>query len=93
MRCGSKKSLKSESLLNIDGWKTIFSISKTLLNILHSSDGNEAFLNDWNLSGESGTSETISAIVCKYVELAFFKTVKLKTFKICKTIATANSCV
>jgi hypothetical protein len=58
----SKKCLNSESVIVIDGWKNTSSNSKTVVSMIHNSNGHQAFLNAWDLFGESETGEKVSSV-------------------------------
>lgn len=66
----SKNSLKSDSVLVIDGWKNSSSNAKTVVTTLHTADGDRAFLDAWDLSGESENAERLSEIIYESIALA-----------------------
>lgn len=62
--------LNSESVLLIDGWKNTSSNSKTVVTILHCSDGKQAFVDAWDLSGSTEDSDKLAEIVIESSKIA-----------------------
>lgn len=62
--------VSGESVLLIDGWKNTSSNSKTVVSMLHNAKGSQAFLNAWDLTGESETAEKLAEIVNKSIDMA-----------------------
>lgn len=59
----SCKKFTSESVILCDGWKNSSSNTKTVVTMLHSVDGENAFLNAWDLTTESETAEKFAEIL------------------------------
>ncbi|KAJ8967712.1 hypothetical protein NQ314_002658 [Rhamnusium bicolor] len=66
----NSQSLNKYSALLIDGWKNTSSNTKTVVSMLHNAGGSQAFLNAWDLTGDSETGEKLTEIVNKSVQFA-----------------------
>ncbi|XP_011685453.1 PREDICTED: uncharacterized protein LOC105448508 [Wasmannia auropunctata] len=66
----SKDIINPESVLLIDGWKNTSNNTKTVVTILHNAKGHAAFLNAWDVTSESETSDKLTDIVNKSIQLA-----------------------
>lgn len=66
----TKNLINPDSVLLIDGWKNTSSNSKTVVSMLHNAKGSQAFLNAWDLTGESETSDKLTEIVNESIILA-----------------------
>ncbi|CAH0550875.1 unnamed protein product [Brassicogethes aeneus] len=66
----SSKSLNVYSVLLIDGWKNSSSNTKTVVSMLHNAGGSQAFLNAWDLTGDSETGDKLSEIVNESIQMA-----------------------
>lgn len=62
--------MATDSVMLIDGWKNSASNSKTVVTMIHNANGQKAFLNAWDLSGESETASKLAEIVCESIDLA-----------------------
>lgn len=62
--------INAESVLLIDGWKNTSSNTKTVVSMLHNAKGSQAFLNAWDVTGESETGEKLAEIVNESVTMA-----------------------
>lgn len=66
----SKDFINSESVLLIDGWKNTSNNTKTVVTILHNAKGPAAFLNAWDVTSESETSDKLTDLVNKSIQIA-----------------------
>lgn len=63
-------SLNEYTVLLIDGWKNTSSNAKTVVSMVHNATGFQAFLNAWDLTGESETGDKLTEIVNESIQLA-----------------------
>ncbi|XP_072400591.1 LOW QUALITY PROTEIN: uncharacterized protein [Diabrotica undecimpunctata] len=66
----SRKKVETESVILCDGWKNSSTNSKTVVTILHSADGKNAFLDAWDLTTESETGEKLAEIITESKKIA-----------------------
>lgn len=66
----NKTKVGMESVLLIDGWKNTSSNSKIVVCMLHTANGEQAFLHAWDLSGESESGDRLAEIVTEAVNIA-----------------------
>lgn len=62
--------LGDESVVICDGWKNSSNNTKTVVTMLHTTDGAKAFLNAWDCTVESETGEKIAEIIAESKEIA-----------------------
>lgn len=62
--------ISDESVLLIDGWKNTSSNAKTVVSMIHNAKGGQAFVDAWDLTGESETGDKLAEIVNKSAEIA-----------------------
>lgn len=66
----AKETMGSEAVLLIDGWKNSSSNCKTVVSMLHNANGEQGFLEAWDVTCESETAEKLAEIVSESVKLA-----------------------
>ncbi|CAG9831165.1 unnamed protein product [Diabrotica balteata] len=66
----SRKKVETESVILCDGWKNSSTNSKTVVTMLHSADGKNAFLDAWDLTTESETGEKLAEIITESKKIA-----------------------
>lgn len=66
----SIKNFDQESVMLVDGWKNSSSNSKNVVCLIHNVDGDIAFLESFDLTGEKETGDKLQEIVEKCVVLA-----------------------
>ncbi|XP_050307479.1 uncharacterized protein LOC126744161 [Anthonomus grandis grandis] len=66
----ARKEVKSDSVILCNGWKNSSSNTKTVVTMLHSTDGESGFIDAWDLTTESETAEKLAEIIIQSREIA-----------------------
>lgn len=66
----AKACMSTDSVLLIDGWKNCASNAKTIVSMLHNANGEQAFLQAWDMTGDSETADKLAEIVAESVDIA-----------------------
>jgi hypothetical protein len=66
----ASRKVQSESVILCDGWKNSSNNTKTVVTMLQSVDGENAFIDAWDLTTESETAEKLAAIMTESRQIA-----------------------
>lgn len=66
----ARQVIAPQSVILIDGWKNSSTNAKTVVSMIHIANGQRAFLNAWDLSGDAEKADKISEIVIESADMA-----------------------